>query len=509
MSLSRFDATAGLIPWFWASLWVCGAGILALALVTEDAKIPMLVLAAIPTLLAMLVWPDVATILVVGAIFTNAPVVAVKYHRLPYVLGACVPLLLAVPIARDVLFARRKLLITPALLPFLGFFVIQVLGVLLAVRPEAAAMELGETAIEGFVLYLLLTNAIRTPDVLRRVVWVLILSGALMGALAGHQQFTGNFESNYGGFSRASNTAFDTGEEELQPRLAGPIGEQNRFAQILALVIPLALFRIWSKRSGSGARALAFGCLLLIGTGFALAFSRGAAVGLAAMFLVMMTMGYVRVRHAALILVLVGLVGLAVPQYAARLARLADVAALLAEDDSGPGLKGADGATRGRVSEMTAAVMMFGDHPLLGVGPNMYREHYRDYAETVGLRVKDQKRAAHSLYLGMAAEHGLLGLLAFGLIIYVTFRDLARARRFWQPVDRDLADMQAALMMMLIVNLTTAAFLHLAYFRYFSLVLAVAGAASHLRSVRLAPERRGRGFQTQRLEGSLVGRASR
>ena len=48
--------------------------------------------------------------------------------------------------------------------------------------------------------------------------------------------------------------AFKTGEEALhgnvmQRRLAGPLGEQNRYAQIMLMLVPLGLFRFWGERS--------------------------------------------------------------------------------------------------------------------------------------------------------------------------------------------------------------------------------------------------------------------
>ena len=41
--------------------------------------------------------------------------------------------------------------------------------------------------VEGLLLYFLLTNVIRTPLMLKRVVWVLLISGALIGGLSLYQ----------------------------------------------------------------------------------------------------------------------------------------------------------------------------------------------------------------------------------------------------------------------------------------------------------------------------------
>jgi O-antigen ligase len=65
--------------------------------------------------------------------------------------------------------------------------------------------------------------------------------------------------------------------------------------------------------------------------------------------------------------------------------------------------------------------MMVGDHPLLGVGSGNYEVHYPSYARVVALDGRREERAAHSLYLEVAAENGLArtrrvrGLLGYAL----------------------------------------------------------------------------------------------
>ena len=84
----------------------------------------------------------------------------------------------------------------------------------------------------------------------------------------------------------------------------------------------------------------------------------------------------------------------------------------------------------------------------------------------------------HSLYLQIAAEHGLLGLLAFGGMITAAFVELQRARRRLKRSRPELSLLVTGLMMSLVVYLTTGLFLHAAYVRYFWLFLGIAGAAS-------------------------------
>ena len=140
----------------------------------------------------------------------------------------------------------------------------------------------------------------------------------------------------------------------------------------------------------------------------------------------------------------------------------------------------ADGATQGRITEMVTAGLVFAEHPLLGVGPGMFGHHYVESARIAGGRVRAATRQAHSLLPGIAAEHGILGLGAFLAVLFVTFRDLAAARRRWQGLRPDLAYACTGLLLCLVVYMTTSVFLHAAYIRYFWFVLGLSAAASHI-----------------------------
>lgn len=481
-------------------VWVPVAGILLVTLVATASvfagkpELGVAGMLGIPVLLFAFSRSDRVTQLVLFLLYTNAAVIAKQFHGVPFLVAAAVPLLLGIPIAQWVIFRGQKIIVTPVVPLMLAFFAVQLVGALFASEPDKALPNVLEFAMEGIALYVLIVNAIRTPETLRNALWTLVLAGAFMGALVFHQQITGSYESNYGGFAQVSNAAFEIGEdvsggELLQPRLAGVLGVQNRFAQILAMLLPLALALFWSARSVK-ARLLALACFQFIGIGIALAFSRGAAVGVAFMFLCMLFMGYIRLRHLVIVGAMVGLVAMAVPEYAVRLSSLTRVGDAM-EFGSSAGFRNTDGATKSRLTEMLGAGLVFADHPVIGVGPGMFKEHYREYAERAGLKVKMQDRESHSLYLGLAAEHGLLGVFAFSAIVLVTFWELSRARRRWLRSQPELANLTGGLLMALVGYLAIGFFLHFAYIRYFWLMMGIAGAASRVvvgrRSLERAP----------------------
>ncbi len=84
------------------------------------------------------------------------------------------------------------------------------------------------------------------------IVGVLVIAGVFMAALSVFQELTQAHDNNFFGFAQVSEGGFDVGEGDdavVRQRLAGPIGEQNRYAQVLLMVVPLAYFAGASLRS--------------------------------------------------------------------------------------------------------------------------------------------------------------------------------------------------------------------------------------------------------------------
>jgi O-antigen ligase len=121
---------------------------------------------------------------------------------------------------------------------------------------------------------------------------------------------------------------------------------------------------------------------------------------------------------------------------------------------------------------MAAAGLVFVEHPVLGVGPGMFRYHFLEKADALGFQVHGTTRMAHCALLEIAAEHGILGLGSFLAILLVTLRRLARIR----TTDRrpEVVNMATAFILVLVVLMTTGVFLSFAYVRYYWLMLALA-----------------------------------
>jgi hypothetical protein len=464
---------------FWLILTQIGVAAALSFAVVEYPVWVMLALCAIPTVIAVLLWPELLTLLVFFVMSSNAAAIAVQFHGIPFIIGASAPLLLLVPLANYVSLRRQKLIFHELMIWVLLFHLVQLFGTIFARNVDAAMGSLLEHLVEGIVFYFLIINAVRTPTVLRLVLWVLLLSGAFLGALGFAQVMTGNYTNDYWGFAQISNAAFKTGEETLQgqveqPRLAGSIGEQNRHAQVMLMLVPLGIFLFMSERSYL-LRILLAGMTGLTAIGVATTFSRGAALGFALVLLVMVFLRYITIFQLLAVAVgLVLLISLALPQYVTRLGSLQGLVGLVAEDSSSTE-SGPDGSLKNRSVEMLAAALVFVDHPVVGVGPNMFRYYFKEYTLAAGETTRGaEARMAHNLYLSIAADHGVLGLLTYLGGIGFTLRGLAQARRRLQEQNPALAAMATGFILAIVTCLATGIGLHFGYARFYWLIMALA-----------------------------------
>lgn len=439
---------------------------------------PLLAVGAVGALalaLAIIAAPTVATFLFLFLFYVNAPDVLVTIHGLPFAIGAGSVALLGVPVLGRLL-RREAVVIPPIVALAVAYIVVSVASALLARSFEAAWAAVTNHLTQGLLLVVLLVSAIRTEATLRAAVWALVLAGGFMGALTLIQESTATYESSYGGFAQITGGGFALtedalGERVLRPRLAGPIGEQNRYAQVMVVLVPLAIGTFLAERRWF-LRLLAGASGFVTFTAVLLTFSRGAAIALLVLALAALALGFVRLRQGMLALVgtAVAIVSVA-PDFVARLATVPEVTGALA--GGGP----AEFSSAIRVTLQFAAIQMFLDHPILGVGAGNFAQLSVDYANPLGIQHLSLPFRAHNLYLEIAAETGLLGVLAFLAMVGYVAIGLARVRNM--ATDRHLlptAQMSAALLFALLAYLLSAIFLHMEYERYFWVLLSVCAA---------------------------------
>jgi putative inorganic carbon (hco3(-)) transporter len=437
----------------------------------------------------LLRWPDAATLVVVFLIYLNIPAIAHQTYGVPKVAAGAFTLLLGVPLIHSAIVRRQPLKIDGFFVLMLCFLGVLLLSSLIAKDKSIALGRVQAFVVEGLLLYWLILNvAHRLPD-LRRVIGAALAAASLLGCLSLYQTVTGNIDQQFGGlaerqlkyeFKRDRNAAPAEAPRMYQSdRADGPLLGNNRYGQVMMVLLPLAVFT--SRRGQTGrVRVVAAAAGVLILSGMVLTYSRGTLLIFVILIAIAALLKWLRPAHVlagALCAVLA--LPLVAPGLLNRVATIGTAAALVNEDSS----EDPDGAIRGRATAMMAAFHVFLDHPVLGVGPGNYVPLYSvEYFQNPEIKFREIRgqRRAHSLYLEMAADTGLIGLISFLAIPFSLLAALWRLRRQNAVRNPFLADLATAFFLSILAYLGTAIFLHLAFQRYYWLLIAMGGAAVHV-----------------------------
>lgn len=359
------------------------------------------------------------------------------------------------------------------------------IGYLLAVTVSAVASPLAEgTTVAGVLEVLKLTVFTGVVSLLAAHVrhWgilalAVVFPLAAISSLGLLNEFVLGNDASFLGFETVTNYL---GVGTATARHAGPLPDPNFWARVLVAGLPLGLaLADRSLRLGRWTAVLAAGAMVaVIAAGCYLTSSRGGflalAVGVAAYAVVAGRARWLLVAAPAGALVLM----------------LPGVGSRLFTFDAGDQVAALDPSVAGRLATQRVALAMIEDRPLTGVGPDGYFAAFGGYASQAGQ--VDRVLAPHNLFLGLWAEIGLLGLIAFVAVLggglTLSIASCLRARRMGR-IDRDHFQPYAAGLFAGLVAWTTASlFLHLSYTRIVLLLVCLAAALwQQTRGVSLRP----------------------
>jgi putative inorganic carbon (HCO3(-)) transporter len=330
--------------------------------------------------------------------------------------------------------------------------------------------------VKEFLIILAIVYSVQKQIHWKRIVWIVIISVTMMAALGAYQVVTGNFDATFSGFAMVT-------PDEDQMRLSGPVGDPNFFGQILSAVMTLVLYRFFTEKNLLLRVAAGISTLLII---FAIinTYSRGAFVAMLLVFTLTVIERGVNIKKIILISVMIlFVIPLLMPFLPKGFSERMQTLSVFTSEDA---TVHEDASFKGRSSEMLSGLLMFLDSPFLGIGIGNYEEAYHDYAVKLGLEHRTERRQAHSLYVEIIAETGLLGLVTFAAIItslFMGFKQIRRQTRIWQP-DSDWPIWVNSLQIAIVSYLTTSIFLHGDFFRYLLFLVAMGAAAIHLNDTR-------------------------
>jgi probable O-glycosylation ligase (exosortase A-associated) len=349
------------------------------------------------------------------------------------------------------------------------WLLIGVASLLFASNPGAGFNE-GQVLLKDMVVALVAGLLVAEKSTLRGFVWVIVGCGGFLGSISVFQYLTESFSTNFFGFGQSAVMNIVDLTDDV--RISGPIGDANFYGQLLVMVVPLAVERMVTERR-TLLKVVAGGVAALTTASAVFTFSRGAGLALVVVGIILLIVHppklWVVAAVAAIAFVAVPLMP---GGYVERMTTLAQIGTVEGSTDA---------SIRGRTSEVIAGIHMFLDDPLTGVGLGNYEDRYLEYASELGLERRREAREPHSLYTEIAAETGILGVTAFAAIILGAFGALATAgRRFRRSGHDDAAAMTRALAISLVGYLVTSLFLHMAFARFFWLLIGVSMATPTL-----------------------------
>jgi len=432
----------------------------------------------------LIVRPKAGMLLLIFITFTRASESVPQIRSLPSLTTLIAAGLGLITVYRRLWFGERIMGWQRPLLFLSWYGLLGLMSLLYAVDVEATTRALTEFFKDALVVFVIAMLIRRAQD-FYHAVWALLAAGAFLGTLNVIQQLTGTQSSPFFGFSQVIDASILTGEPGL--RLVGPGMDPNSYAQYMLFLVPLAFERFLNENRRV-LKLLAFWALIASLLAIIFTFSRSGFVALAVVLVVFFIYYPPRLVHVALVL-LAGLALLPVlpDQYTERMKTLVYlIPGISGESDSLRSSVSQDTSFRGRLSENIVGLQVSLDYPVLGVGLDNFKAHYQEYSEHLGLDRRREGRSSHNLYLEIAAEFGIMGLLWLFALNFAAFRGLSEARQTFRQLGLYRYEgIVLAFSIALIGFLVGSIFRHMTYPRYVWLLYTLILILPHIARVEL------------------------
>jgi probable O-glycosylation ligase (exosortase A-associated) len=318
---------------------------------------------------------------------------------------------------------------------FLGF--LGVIGVTVGTAANNyMAYETWQMMAVRLVIFVIATNVVTRTGHLKTLIWIMLIIHSYFAAKAISNFVTGSY--------------FAAGLYTSGKVSGGFIGDENDFSMAINTMIPFAFFGLFYYRGR--AKLISAAMLLLFILAVASSFSRGGMVGLAAVVIYCI----LSMKRKIAGLAVAGALALALFLFAPS--SYWREASTITEVDQG--------TAETRIKYWHAALRMFLDYPLVGVGAANGGVHMPQYVQ--GFRDPNTQwgRAFHGTFPQVIAELGLAGSAIYFAMMFLVFRWLFRVRRrkVPEPVDDEQQYIANSLIGALIGYFACATFLSTAYY---------------------------------------------
>jgi len=407
-------------------------------------------------ILAVMVVVEMANLSEVASNYTSAPLLKAGVAVATIVLG----LTLRNPSARSRL--NRWTLAGAVLIAI--YVAGQAIAMVGSVDPAASQSVMYRSSVDLVYLFIILvfTQVTGKPWVVAKAIAATL---AVLSLLTIASYLTGG-HTTFGGLATISKAQ---GQMITTQRFQGPYDDSNFWGRVLVLGLPMG-WALAQRSRRAGERLKSAGWLLSSGAmliGVYLTQSRGTLLTAG----VAVALWFVASGQPKKLLWIPPAVAvtLAIPGIGDRMVALVkDVAG----GSDGERHYDIDPSVLGREASQEMAWRMFQQRPAFGFGPGSFGHEVPFYTDRVQTAVNEGLVAPHNLYAQLLAEYGLTGLATWAIMVGGVLTIVAlRIAADPKSIDRTLA---AATLNGIVTWSMASVFLHLAYFRSFAIVLALA-----------------------------------
>jgi len=402
-------------------------------------------------------------------VYLNISDILVKHYGLPGINKTLIPALLLLVIYYQIRSGWKTTGLQIAVVVALIYYSFQASTVFYTRYPDMT--ELGVSILlKNVIIMVTICGLILRVGLLKYISWSLLISAAFISLLSTLAFIADDPSVTFGGLHRWK-VEFNAWGRMNSARVGGQLGDPNFYGQVLLLILPVGL--MFAFNGSSRLEKWIAGLLsLTIISAIVTTLSRGSWLMLIAMLIVFVSVLYYRygrtnptLRGGMLAIAAAAVLSTVFlpDQIKDRFTGLLENVQQYYTEGSIP-----DQAISGRLDEMLGAIYAFSEYPVLGLGYNNYKASYQDYSRREGLKARGRDRSAHSLYLQLLAEGGIVGLLLFLSVVYITIRcALHAAKRLAAHGLMDEVYYIHGLLYGYIAYLAAALFLHTSFERYF------------------------------------------
>jgi O-antigen ligase len=343
----------------------------------------------------------------------------------------------------DLILKKRKITECQQNKLLIGFFLIALLSLIFAKNISAGFRGI-YALVSFYIFYFLIINFTDSNKKLKKLIIIALIS-ALISCLFGfYYLYTGNVERDGG--------------------IKSPYGDTNDTAAFLITLMPLSF--IFIKNEDKIHKKAFFSIIFLIMTIISiLTFSIGGIIGLGVIFFMI----FMESKKKALLISLFIITALifSILYIPNLIYKQADETI----DPSNPAGKGFVGTIETRADVLISGTKMFADNFVMGVGINNFEISIMKYAPKESFGWGKQTIAAHNMYLQVAAELGIFGILIFLGLFYSIIKELLNINK--KSKNNETTNISKGIIISIIGLMTVGLFLSIAYYQFIWLIMSL------------------------------------